>query len=209
MLLLPKPKSMAAAAVATLALLGQGGKFDLGGPTAAPQLPLLPQEPIWNWRRRTGRAWCAALREVMGDYKLAVVSTNYTIKIGMLDNIKLGDDPYVAFFGIYEFGKYVSDSLTLPLKWIDALIRVVRLMVKNKGTASLVTGEKIEIFYGAVDGGAVKKKQPGETDNIMLSILAEQMQKEKIDRIRWMQQNMQDRDDQTKDFWKFSAAETR
>jgi hypothetical protein len=52
--------------VATLALLGQGGPGNGGGPMAASQLPLLPAERIWRWQRGVGRAWVAALRAVAG-----------------------------------------------------------------------------------------------------------------------------------------------
>jgi hypothetical protein len=62
-------RGLSAEAVAALALLGQGGPCNCGGTMGASQLPLLPQERIWRWRRHVGPAWCAALRGVAGQFR--------------------------------------------------------------------------------------------------------------------------------------------
>jgi hypothetical protein len=74
-----------AEAVAALALFGQGGPHDRGGPEGASQLPLLPPDPIWRWRRNVGPAWCAALKEVAGGWYRVTVRADgdgITVTVG-------------------------------------------------------------------------------------------------------------------------------
>lgn len=52
--------------LALLALVGQGGPGDMGGPRGASALPLLPAERRWRCGVRCGPAWVAALRGALG-----------------------------------------------------------------------------------------------------------------------------------------------
>jgi hypothetical protein len=62
---------LAAQAVAILALIGEGGPRDLGGPQAKSRLPLVDHD-VFRWRSEAGKAWIAALKEVASHATLII-----------------------------------------------------------------------------------------------------------------------------------------
>jgi len=63
--------NLTAQAVAILALLGQGGPKDLGGPQAKSRLPLVDND-VFRWQSGPGKAWVEALKEVASRARLVI-----------------------------------------------------------------------------------------------------------------------------------------
>jgi hypothetical protein len=76
-------KTIPEAAIAILALHGQGGPRDLGGPNGRSELPLIIiLGPIWiNFRAASGPAWCAALARVAEGWRIVIDAQDGSIVV--------------------------------------------------------------------------------------------------------------------------------
>jgi len=127
-------KIAAAQAVAMLALLGQGGPQDLGGPRGIGQLPLLNRR-LFNWRSKAGQPWIAALKEVAAHTALSIYLTEGRVKVVMIGI----EDPF-ELWSDYD-GRFPDSSLRAALR------RAVL------GERKWVTGETVsEAWHGDFHG---------------------------------------------------------
>lgn len=119
---------LAAQAVAILALIGQGGPGDLGGPQAGSRLPLLGHE-VFRWQSQAGKAWIAALKEVASHATLIVRLKEKTAEVvvsGVDGELELWDtetgsllDPFVRAAlrrAVLGEGAWVTDE-SIPMRW--------------------------------------------------------------------------------------------
>jgi len=120
------------AAVAALALVGQGGPRGLGGPGAASQLPLLAA-PVFYWRRQIGGAWTAALREVAD---------------GLVFVVRFGADgaEILARTSAGESSLVQLDGGRLTGGWVSAnLLRALARALDPRG-GRLVDGSAVDVW---------------------------------------------------------------
>jgi hypothetical protein len=69
------------AAIAILALHGQGGPGDLGGPEGASVLPLIRDPFVIHFRADSGPAWCAALARVAEGWRIVIDAVDGSIVV--------------------------------------------------------------------------------------------------------------------------------
>ncbi len=137
-------RNSCAGAVALLALLGQGGHKDAGGPWSSPHLPLL-QEPLSRWKKPSGQTWLAALKEVASGY----FSVSYYAVQRYLHLFYHGNDGTIVVVGYVEED---GQACFAP----DLLSPLRRLLGLNPTTVLndpvYVTGNKVLIaaMYAAV-----------------------------------------------------------
>jgi len=119
---------LAAQAVAILALIGEGGPRDLGGPQAKSRLPLVDHD-VFRWRSEAGQTWIAALKEVASHATLIVRLKKDTAEIAVsgvdgeleLWNTETGSllNPSVRAAlrrAILGEGAWVTDE-SIPMRW--------------------------------------------------------------------------------------------
>jgi hypothetical protein len=74
-------RTIPAAAIAILALHGQGGPGNLGGPEGASVLPLICDPFAIHFRAESGPAWCAALARVAEGWRIVIDAEDGSIVV--------------------------------------------------------------------------------------------------------------------------------